>query len=61
MELAKLRLNFLVMVTTVVGYAMAKPVWSDWRLLLHTLLGTALTAASASILNQYVERPYDAL
>jgi protoheme IX farnesyltransferase len=60
-ELAKLRLNFLVLVTTMVGYAMAKPDWSDWRLLLHTLLGTALTAASASILNQYVERPYDAL
>ena len=46
-----------MLVTTVVGYAMARPDWSDWRLLLHTLLGTALTAAAAaSILNQYVER-----
>lgn len=61
MEMAKPRLNFLVLVTTVVGYAMARPDWSDWRLLVHTLLGTALTAAAASILNQYVERPYDAL
>ena len=60
-EMAKLRLNFLVLVTTVVGYAMARPDWSDWRLLVHTLLGTALTAAAASILNQYVERPFDGL
>ena len=28
---------------------------------LHTLLGTALTAAGSSVLNQYVERDYDAL
>lgn len=61
-ELTKPRLNFLVLVTTMVGYAMVPGVdWSDWRRLLHTLVGTALTAASASILNQYVERPFDAL
>jgi protoheme IX farnesyltransferase len=61
-ELAKLRLNFLVLVTTMVGYSMVPGVdWTDWRRLLHTLLGTALTAASASILNQYVERPWDGL
>jgi protoheme IX farnesyltransferase len=61
LEMAKLRLNFLVLVTTMVGYAMAKPDWTDWRRLLHTLVGTALTAAAASILNQYVERPFDGL
>jgi protoheme IX farnesyltransferase len=61
MELTKLRLNFMVLVTTAVGYAMARPDWTNWSLLLHTLLGTALTAAGASVLNQYVERPYDAL
>jgi len=60
-ELSKMRLNFLVLVTTLVGYAMANPAWLNWGLLLHTLLGTALTAAAASILNQYIERPQDAL
>ena len=61
-ELAKLRLNFLVLVTTMVGYSMVPGVnWGDWRLLLHTLVGTALTAASASILNQLVERSWDGL
>ena len=59
-ELAKLRLNFLVLVTTMVGYAMAHPNWSDWRLLLHALLGTALTAAAASMLNQAIEWRHDA-
>src|SRR5690349_4740496 len=59
-ELAKLRLNFLVLVTTMVGYSMVPGVnWSDWRLLMHTLVGTALTAASASILNQLFERRWD--
>ncbi|QOV91316.1 heme o synthase [Humisphaera borealis] len=60
-ELSKLRLNFMVLVTTMVGYAMSNPVWSNWGLLLHTLIGTALTAAAASILNQYIEQPHDIL
>jgi heme o synthase len=60
-ELTKPRMNFLVVVTTMVGYYMACRDWSDWRLLLHTLLGTALTAAGSAALNQYVERDYDAL
>lgn len=60
-DLVKLRLNFLVMVTTAVGYAMAGPDWSDWRRLLHALVGTALTAAAAGALNQYVERRPDSL
>ncbi len=60
-ELTKPRMNFLVVATTMVGYALATPNWSNWKLLLHTLLGTALTAAAASVLNQYTEREFDAL
>jgi len=61
-ELTKPRMNFLVVVTTMVGFYMALPAgFSDWALLLHTLLGTAMAAAGASVLNQYVERRYDAL
>jgi protoheme IX farnesyltransferase len=59
-ELTKPRMNFLVVCTTAVGYAMA-PHHGHWATLLHTILGTALTAASASVLNQLVEREYDAL
>jgi protoheme IX farnesyltransferase len=63
-ELTKPRLNFLVVITTMVGFYMAAGSamsgW-QWLLLFHTLLGTALTAASAGTLNQYIEREYDAL
>jgi protoheme IX farnesyltransferase len=60
-ELTKPRLNFLVLITTLVGYYMAVEVPGDWRRVLHTLLGTALTAAGASVLNQVIERKYDQL
>jgi heme o synthase len=60
-ELTKPRLNFLVLVTTLVGYYMAVHIRSDWRYLFHTLLATALTAAGASVLNQVIERDYDKL
>src|SRR4051812_27811586 len=58
-ELTKPRMNALVVITTVVGYYMATRGWSDWARLLHTIVGTALTAAGASVLNQYVERDLD--
>ena len=61
-ELTKPRMNFLVVVTTMVGFFMAvRPGFGDWALLAHTLLGTALAAAGASVMNQYVERGYDTL
>ena len=61
-ELTKPRMNFLVVVTTMVGFYMAMGRhFADWALLAHTLVGTAMAAAGASVLNQYVERGYDAL
>jgi protoheme IX farnesyltransferase len=60
-ELAKPRLNFLVLVTTTVGYYMAVRSPGDWGKLLPTLFGTALTAAGAAVLNQLVEREHDKL
>ena len=60
-ELTKPRMNFLVLVTTMVGFYMAlRQGWQGWGLMLHTLVGTALAAAGASVLNQYVEREHDA-
>ena len=58
-ELTKPRMNFLVVLTTMVGFYMASPAM-DWRLLTLTIIGTALTAAGASVLNQYAERELDA-
>lgn len=58
-ELTKPRMNFLVVITTAVGFFMAVRFSFEWVLLLHTLLGTALTAAGASVLNQHAEREHD--
>ena len=60
-ELTKPRMNFLVVLTTMVGFYMASAGAMDWGLLVLTLLGTALTASGASVLNQFIERKYDAL
>jgi hypothetical protein len=62
-ELTKPRMNFLVLVTTLVGFYMATGANTaiNWALLLPTLVGTALCAAGASVLNQFVERDLDAL
>src|SRR5829696_8151396 len=61
-ELTKPRMNFLVLVTSAVGFYMAtRRGFDDWSLLVHTLVGTAMAAAGASVLNQYVERGHDAL
>jgi len=60
-ELTKPRMNFLVVITTTVGFYMASPGSVDWLLMLHTILGTTLTAAGASVLNQWLEIEYDGL
>ena len=63
-ELAKPRVNFLVVVTTAVGCHVAAGaagiIERPW-LFVNALLGTALTAAGASALNQFFERKQDAL
>lgn len=60
-ELAKLRLNFLVVFTTAAGFLLAEPAPVRWALLVHAVLGTVLLAAGAAALNQVVERERDAL
>ena len=59
-ELAKVRLNALVLLTTAVGFALGDPFGLDLARLGWTLLGTGLAAASASMLNQLAERRRDA-
>ena len=59
-ELTKPRMNALVVVTTAVGYFMATKGGAEWARFLHTVIGTGLTAAGASVLNQYVEADLDA-
>jgi protoheme IX farnesyltransferase len=58
-ELTKPRLNFLVIVTTLVGFYMAAHGDIPWMLMLHAIGGTTLTAAASAIFNQYLEREFD--
>lgn len=60
-ELTKARLNFMVLITTLIGFVIAVPGPLNWALLLHTLIGTGLCAAAASVLNQAWERDHDKL
>src|SRR5205823_5639759 len=59
--LTKARLSILVLVTTSVGFCMASTGDFDWFLLFRVLFGTALVAASAAVLNQFIERDVDRL
>lgn len=59
--LIKLRLSFLVVCTTLVGYLLGRghaPI--SWSLLMITVCATALSACGASALNQWLEHEWDA-
>jgi len=59
-ELTKPGIVRLVLVTTVIGFALGgNGVWRGW-LLVFTLLGTGLASAGAFVLNHYAERHLDA-
>jgi protoheme IX farnesyltransferase len=60
-ELAKPRVAALVLFTVAAGGLLAGHGLTDWAVLLPTLCGTALVAAGASALNQWLERDSDAL
>jgi protoheme IX farnesyltransferase len=60
-ELSKARLSLLVLLTTLVGFLTGWHGSMNWILLAATLTGTALSAAGASALNQWIERDLDAL
>ena len=58
--LTKPRITQMVVVTAAAGFVLSTPHAIDWMVLLHTCLGTALVASSASILNQVIEHRTDA-
>ncbi|MGA2051116.1 MAG: heme o synthase, partial [Terracidiphilus sp.] len=61
--LTKPEVNFLILITTLVGFYLAsanagQPL--SFARLFHTLLGTLLVASGTGALNQYLERNFDA-
>jgi protoheme IX farnesyltransferase len=61
LALAKPRLNFLVVVSALAGYAMAGGDASAVFLLIATTVGTAMVAGGSSAFNQAIERVPDGL
>ena len=61
LTLTKPEITFNVVMTALVGFLVAARGSVHARLLLDTLLGTALVAGGASALNQWVERDLDAV
>ena len=59
-DLTKARVNLLVLITTAIGFLAGARGELRVVLFFHTLVGTALVAAAAAALNQYVERDLDA-
>ena len=59
--LTKPEVNFLVLISTLVGFYLAADGSIDGWLLFHTLMGTLLVASGTGTLNQYIERKTDAL
>ncbi len=60
LELTKPGIIRLVLVTTVIGFALGGDGVTRWGLLTLTLVGTALGSAGAFVLNHYFERDVDA-
>jgi protoheme IX farnesyltransferase len=58
-ELTKPRVTALILMSTLVGFYLGSPLDLNIKLLLHTLLGTALVAAGTAALNQFYEREPD--
>jgi protoheme IX farnesyltransferase len=59
LDLAKPRLNLLVLLTTLAGYYLGSGPWMQLPRLAWLMLGTGLVAAGASALNQWMERDVD--
>jgi protoheme IX farnesyltransferase len=61
LELAKIRLTAMVLITTAVGFVLGSTRSLDYGRLFWTILGTGLAAAGASTLNQLLEIRRDAM
>jgi protoheme IX farnesyltransferase len=59
--LTKARLTLLVLMTTAIGFGFGSGRGMDWFLFFRVMFGTAFVAASASVLNQFIERKVDRL
>ena len=59
LELSKLNILSLVLVSTFLGYYIGASGINSWPHLLLTLIGTSMTASGSGALNHYLERETD--
>lgn len=59
LELTKPRVIALILLTAIVGMLLAAP-WIPWQPLFYGTLGIGLTASSAAVINQLIDRHIDA-
>jgi len=60
LTLCKPRISVMVLIVTAIGFALGAGDGFTWLGLVHCLIGTALVAVAANILNQVAERASDA-
>ncbi len=58
LELTKPRILLMILLTTIMGIVVAGGTASLWTML-HACVGTAMVAASASVMNQWIEKDRD--
>jgi protoheme IX farnesyltransferase len=60
-ELTKVRIGFLVLITTVIGFYLGSQGQIDLPLLLFTIIGTLLSSTGSSVMNNVIESETDKL
>lgn len=58
LELTKPRILLMILLTTIMGMVVAGGATSQW-IVVHACIGTAMVAASASVMNQWIEKERD--
>jgi heme o synthase len=61
LELTKPRVVLLMLITALIGMLLAVPGWPSTRLLVLGLVGIALSAGSAAVVNHLVDQRFDAI
>ena len=60
-ELTKVRIGFLVLITTVIGFYLGSQGEINYSLLFYTVLGTLLSSTGSSVMNNVIESETDKL
>ena len=60
-ELTKVRIGFLVLITTIIGFYLGSQGEINYSLLFYTVLGTLLSSTGSSVMNNVIESETDKL